>query len=59
MSALKNCSSPILRGYSRLRHDTEVEVKEKKARVEDALNATRAAVEEVVVPGGGDMGGMM
>ena len=32
---------------------TEVEIKEKKARVEDALNATRAAVEEGVVPGGG------
>jgi len=32
---------------------TEVEMKEKKARVEDALNATRAAVEEGIVPGGG------
>ena len=32
---------------------TEVEMKEKKDRVEDALNATRAAVEEGVVPGGG------
>ncbi|MCC6419225.1 MAG: chaperonin GroEL, partial [Gemmataceae bacterium] len=32
---------------------TEVELKEKKARVEDALQATRAAVEEGVVPGGG------
>src|SRR5690606_34409890 len=32
---------------------TEVEMKEKKQRVEDALNATRAAVEEGVVPGGG------
>lgn len=32
---------------------TEVEMKEKKARLEDALNATRAAVEEGVVPGGG------
>ena len=32
---------------------SEVEMKEKKARVEDALNATRAAVEEGVVPGGG------
>jgi chaperonin GroEL len=32
---------------------TEAELKEKKARVEDALNATRAAVEEGVVPGGG------
>jgi chaperonin GroEL len=32
---------------------TEVAMKEKKARVEDALNATRAAVEEGIVPGGG------
>jgi len=32
---------------------TEVEMKEKKARVEDALNATKAAVEEGIVPGGG------
>jgi chaperonin GroEL len=32
---------------------TEIEVKEKKGRVEDALNATRAAVEEGIVPGGG------
>jgi chaperonin GroEL len=32
---------------------TEIEVKEKKARVEDALSATRAAVEEGIVPGGG------
>jgi chaperonin GroEL len=32
---------------------TEIEVKEKKDRVDDALNATRAAVEEGVVPGGG------
>jgi chaperonin GroEL len=32
---------------------TEMEVKEKKARVEDAMNATRAAVEEGIVPGGG------
>ena len=32
---------------------TEAEMKEKKARVEDALNATRAAVEEGIVPGGG------
>ena len=33
---------------------TEIEMKEKKARVEDALHSTRAAVEEGVVPGGGD-----
>ena len=32
---------------------TETELKEKKARVEDALHATRAAVEEGIVPGGG------
>lgn len=32
---------------------TETELKEKKARIEDALNATRAAVEEGIVPGGG------
>ncbi len=32
---------------------TEVEMKEKKLRVEDALNATRAAIEEGVIPGGG------
>ena len=32
---------------------TEVEMKEKKARVEDALHATKAAVEEGVLPGGG------
>jgi len=32
---------------------TEIEMKERKARVEDALNATRAAVEEGIVPGGG------
>jgi chaperonin GroEL len=32
---------------------TEIEMKEKKARVEDALNATRAAVEEGIIPGGG------
>jgi chaperonin GroEL len=34
---------------------TEVEVKERKGRVDDALNATRAAVEEGIVPGGGVM----
>jgi chaperonin GroEL len=34
---------------------TEIEVKEKKDRVDDALNATRAAVEEGIVPGGGIM----
>ena len=32
---------------------TEIEVKERKDRVEDAMNATRAAVEEGIVPGGG------
>ena len=37
---------------------TETEMKEKKARVEDTPNATRAAVEEVIVPGGGGYPGM-
>jgi len=37
---------------------TETEMKEKKARVEDALNATHAAVEEGIVPGGGGYPGM-
>ena len=32
---------------------TEVEVKEKKDRIDDALNATKAAVEDGIVPGGG------
>jgi chaperonin GroEL len=32
---------------------TEIELKEKKARVEDALHATRAAIEEGIIPGGG------
>ena len=32
---------------------SEIEMKEKKARVDDALNATRAAIEEGIVPGGG------
>ena len=35
---------------------TETEGKEKKARVEDALHATRAALEEGIVPGGGGIG---
>jgi len=34
---------------------TETEMKEKKLRIEDALNATRAAVEEGIVPGGGSV----
>ena len=34
---------------------TETEMKEKKLRIEDALNATRAAVEEGIVPGGGSI----
>jgi chaperonin GroEL (HSP60 family) len=37
---------------------TVTEMKEKRARVEDALNATHAAVEEVIVPGGGGNPGM-
>lgn len=40
-------------GVLRIGAATEVELKEKKLRVEDALNATRAAVEEGIVPGGG------
>src|SRR5438552_4122591 len=42
-----------LRGTINVGATTETEMKEKKARVEDALNATRAAVEEGIVPGGG------
>ena len=34
---------------------TETEMKDKKLRLEDAINATRAAVEEGIVPGGGTM----
>jgi chaperonin GroEL len=49
--------APRQAGRRRRRHQrrrrTEVELKEKKARVEDALSATRAAVEEGIVPGGG------
>ena len=44
-----NCDSALPTGVAA----TEIEMKEKKARVEDALHATRAAVEEGVVPGGG------
>jgi len=40
-------------GVIRVGAATEIEMKEKKARVEDALHATRAAVEEGIVPGGG------
>lgn len=40
-------------GLIRVGAATEIEMKEKKARVEDALHATRAAIEEGVVPGGG------
>lgn len=40
-------------GVLRIGAATEVELKEKKLRIEDALNATRAAVEEGIVPGGG------
>lgn len=40
-------------GVIRVGAATEVELKEKKLRIEDALNATRAAVEEGIVPGGG------
>lgn len=40
-------------GVIKVGASTEVELKEKKLRIEDALNATRAAVEEGIVPGGG------
>ena len=40
-------------GVIRVGAATELELKEKKLRIEDALNATRAAVEEGIVPGGG------
>ena len=46
-------SWPAASPSSRSGAATETEMKEKKARVEDALNATRAAVEEGIVPGGG------
>ena len=46
-------SSPAASRFIRVGGATEVEVKEKKDRVDDALNATRAAVEEGIVPGGG------
>ncbi|MGO8658249.1 TCP-1/cpn60 chaperonin family protein, partial [Rhizobium ruizarguesonis] len=43
----------ILIGVIRVGGSTEVEVKEKKDRVDDALHTTRAAVEEGILPGGG------
>ena len=46
-------SSPEGVAVIRVGAATETEMKEKKDRVEDALNATRAAVEEGIVPGGG------
>ena len=46
-------SSPAAWPLIKVGAATEIEMKEKKARVEDALHATRAAVEEGVVPGGG------
>ena len=56
-STRKSCKNvwPIGRGVAVIKvgGSTEIEVKEKKDRVDDALNATRAAVEEGVVPGGG------
>src|SRR3984893_5751144 len=48
LAKLVGCGAGIRVGAA-----TEIEMKEKKARVEDALHATRAAVEEGVVPGGG------
>ena len=48
MAKLSGCVAVIKVGAA-----TEIEMKEKKARVEDALHATRAAVEEGILPGGG------
>ena len=50
-SVWQNCQAALL--LSALAAATEVEVKERKDRVEDAMNATRAAVEEGILPGGG------
>lgn len=44
---------PLTRGLLQVGGTSDVEVNEKKDRVTDALNATRAAVEEGIVPGGG------
>jgi chaperonin GroEL len=46
-------ASGLLGAVIRVGGSSEVEVKEKKDRVDDALHATRAAVEEGIVPGGG------
>ena len=51
--ALPSCSTISGVAQINVGAATEVEMKEKKARVEDAMNATRAAVEEGIVPGGG------
>jgi chaperonin GroEL len=52
---LKERIAKLVNGVAIIRvgASTEIEIKEKKARVEDALHATRAAVEEGIVPGGG------
>ena len=52
---LQECMAKLASGVGIIRVGaaTEVELKEKKARVEDATHATRAAVEEGIVPGGG------
>ncbi len=55
---VKNCKSVLAKlaggvAVIKVGAATEVEMKEKKARVEDALHATRAAVEEGIVAGGG------
>ncbi len=52
---LQERAAPLSRGVALIREGaaTETEMKEKKARVEDALHATRAAVEEGILPGGG------
>ncbi len=58
ITTVKSCKSVVAKlaggvAVIKVGAATEVEMKEKKARVEDALHATRAAVEEGVVPGGG------
>ena len=55
MTGVQTCALPISGGVALIKVGaaTEVEMKEKKARVEDALHATRAAVEEGIVAGGG------
>src|SRR5699024_4800806 len=56
VTGVQTCALPILAGgvaVIEVGAATETELKEKKARIEDALNSTRAAVEEGIVSGGG------